>query len=243
MVVFVWVEGRDAAMPGSVVTALEVQKRDKTRVNVYLDDEFAFGLSLDEAAKLRKGQILDEAQIQALRAEDEVQRAVDSAARYLSYRPRSTHEVRKNLREKAFPDAVIEQAMIRLEKLGYLDDQAFARLWVRERNTFKPVSPKALRYELRQKGLADATIQDALAEVDADDVAFRAAASQAKRYRGKTRGELRDKLLPFLQRRGFSYASAKSAYSRLLESLEEEGDFFVEDVETSDDLRLPDSDD
>jgi regulatory protein len=230
-------------MPGGVITALEVQKRNKTRVNVYLDGEFAFGLPLDEAAKLRKGQHLDEAQIQALQSEDEVLRAVDSAARFLSYRPRSTHEVRQNLTQKGIPEPVIESAMVRLESLGYLDDEAFARLWVRERNTFKPVSPKALRYELRQKGLSDTLIQEVLADIDADDAAYRAAVSQARRFRGKTRREVRDKLLPFLQRRGFSYAIAKAAFTRLLEELDEEGAFFADDIIDSQDLTLPDSED
>ena len=48
-----------------IITALEVQKRDKERVNVYLDGEFAFGLPVIEAARLHTGQELSEDEIKA----------------------------------------------------------------------------------------------------------------------------------------------------------------------------------
>jgi regulatory protein len=230
-------------MPSGTITALEVQKRNKQRVNVYLDEEYAFALPLDEAAKLRKGQTLTEQDVEALQAQDDLQRAVDRAAGFLSYRPRSAHEVRQNLAQKGVDGVVIDQAMARLEALGYLDDAAFAAFWVRERNAFKPLSPRALRYELRQKGVPDAIIDEALADLVPDDAAYKAAESQARRLRGSTPRAFRDKLLPFLQRRGFTYGVAKTAIQRLIETLEAQGDYFADDEEAARDLILPDSDD
>ena len=137
-----------------VITALEVQKRNKERVNVYLDDEFAFGLSLMEAAVLKKGQTLSDEEIDQLKQEDAIVQAVDHAIRFLSYRPRSSQEVRQNLSKKKIPETVIESALERLENLGYLDDSAFVRFWVENRNSFKPMGARALSYELRQKGIS-----------------------------------------------------------------------------------------
>ena len=68
----------------SIITALEVQKRNKKRVNVYLDEEYVFSLSLDEAAKLRKGQILSDNEVAQLRDQDAVAYAVDSAQHVFS---------------------------------------------------------------------------------------------------------------------------------------------------------------
>lgn len=223
-------------MSGGVVTALEMQKRNKKRVNVYLDDEYAFSLPIDEAAKLHKGQRLDEAGIAALKGEDEVQRAVDSAARFLAVRPRSTHEVRQNLLQKDVPEPVIAVVMTRLEAMGYLDDVAFATFWAQQRNSFKPVSQRALRYELRQKGLPDTLIAQVLDGTDFDDAALRAAESQLRRLRGSTPRQFRDKLLTFLQRRGFSYSDAKAAIRKLTETLTEQGDFFANDAEDDGDV-------
>ncbi|MCC6614419.1 MAG: RecX family transcriptional regulator [Anaerolineae bacterium] len=228
-------------MPAGIVTALEVQKRNKQRVNVYLDDEYAFSLKLDEAARLYKGQHLTEAEVEALEAQDTLSRTIDTAARFLSYRPRSIQEVRENLTRKNTPPPLIEAAVQHLISLGYLDDRAFATFWVRERNTFKPLSLRALRHELRNKGIAATIIDEVLAQVDAEDAAYRAADGQMRRLRGTSRREFQDKLLGFLQRRGFGYREAKTAISRLLETLEvEEPDYFRDDAD--EDLSFPESD-
>ena len=57
--------------------------------NVYLDDEFAFGLPALEAAKLHVGQYLSDADVARLQELDAVQKAYDRAVQFLSYRPRS----------------------------------------------------------------------------------------------------------------------------------------------------------
>ena len=228
-------------MPAGIVTALEVQKRNKQRVNVYLDDDYAFSLKMDEAARLHKGQHLTEAEVEALETQDTLARAIDTAARFLSYRPRSIQEVRENLARKDTPPAVIEAAVGKLEALGYLSDLSFAAFWVRERNTFKPLSPRALRHELRQKGVADSIIDEVLAQIDADDAAYRAASSQTRRLRNLSRQEFENKLLQFLQRRGFGYRDAKTAIRRLIETLETEENDYFRDI-SEDDLSFPESD-
>ncbi|RMF79079.1 MAG: RecX family transcriptional regulator [Chloroflexi bacterium] len=219
-------------MSANIITALEVQKRNKERVNVFIDGEFAFGLSLIEAAKLRKGQILSEAEIEALQNADAVIQAVDRAVRFLSYRPRSIQEVRRNLAKKNMPDAVIDQTIERLINLGYVDDRAFARFWVENRQEFKPRSPKALRYELRQKGVAESDIAAVLHDFDSDDAAYRAAQSRVTRLRGSTRRVFRKKVGAFLARRGFAYGTAHAVVERLIEEIEtDEPDYFHEEVE------------
>jgi regulatory protein len=211
------------------VTALEIQKRNKERVNVYLDGAFAFSLDLMQAASLHKGQQLDEAAIATLRDADAVSRAVDRAARFLAYRPRSTEEVRRNLADKDTPEPVIAAAMTRLETLGYLDDRAFAAFWIDNRNTFKPLSPRALRYELRQKGVADTIIDEALADIDAADAAYRAAQGQLRKLHGTDRATFRHKLSAFLGRRGFPFDISREAIERLLEEIDlQDPDYFHE---------------
>ena len=218
----------------SIITALEVQKRNKKRVNVYLDEEYAFSLSLDEAAKLRKGQILSENEVSQLRDQDAVTYAVDSAARFLAVRPRSIHEVRQNLLQKENPPVVIDAALERLSALGYLDDRAFAEFWVRERNSFKPLSPRALRQELRQKGVPEEIVAEVLTDLDADEVAYRAAMSQSRRLRGSDQRTFGEKMYAFLQRRGFSYTTARTVVRQLTEELNAEDGFFAQDSADAD---------
>lgn len=218
-----------------VITALEVQKRNKERANVYLDGEYAFSLALMEAAKLHKGQVLADDEIIRLKDEDLVGRAVESAARFLGHRPRSVAEVKRNLTGKDFDPGVVEAAMTRLTALGYLDDMAFARYWIESRTQFKPLGETALRFELRQKGVDEDTIEAALAPVDDQSGAYRAAAPLLKRMRGSDRRTARQKLSTSLARRGFRFGDIRPALDRLFEETDEhDPGFFAADGETDD---------
>jgi regulatory protein len=201
------------------ITALETQKRNKKRVNVFVDGEYAFSLTLDDAARLHKGQQLSETDIERLQDQDAIGRAADLAAHFLGYRPRSVQEVRQHLSGKDIPPMVVEQAIERLTTLGYLNDRAFAEFWVQDRSQFKPASLKALRYELRQKGIADDVVSDVLSQQDEQDAAYRAAWTQAQRMRGKSQRDMREKVTAFLARRGFSYSMTREAVRRVEEEL------------------------
>ncbi len=214
------------------ITLLEVQTRNKSRVNVYLDGAYAFSISALEAAKLKSGQTLSEAQIAALKAQDEVEQAIDSAARFLAHRPRSTAEVRRNLADKSIPEPVIAQALERLEQLGVLDDVAFARFWVQARTTSKPMGMNALRYELRRKGLTDEIIAQALESLDDAQEAYKAAKAHAPKLRGLDRRTFRAKLTGSLQRRGFDYSVSRQAIDQLIAELDDTDEAFFASEDT-----------
>jgi regulatory protein len=218
-----------------VITALEIQKRNKERVNIYLDGEYAFSLTLMEAARLKKGQSFTEAELAALQDEDTVLRAVDSAARFLSYRPRSVAEVRRNLIDKEFAKPVAEAAIERLTTMGHLDDVAFTRFWVGSRGEFKPLSQRALRAELKKKGVPDSVVDEVLAEQDETELAYRAAQSQLRKLKGGALPDFKQKMLTFLQRRGFSYSTARTTLTRLIEELELRDEPFFVTTESDDD--------
>lgn len=215
-----------------VITALEIQKRNKERVNVYLDGEYSFSLNLMDATRLRKGQTLTDAEIALLQDDDAVVKAVESAVRFLAYRPRSVSEVRRNLSGKSIEEPVIDQALDRLKVMGYLDDEAFARFWVENRNAFKPLGPSALRFELRQKGVTDTIIENLLSDLDVSESAYKAASGQVRRLRGNSRQTFRTKIGSFLQRRGFQFDVSREVIDQLEEELAQD-DYFTE---SSDDV-------
>src|SRR5512147_1520926 len=148
------------------ITTIEVQKRTPSRVNIYLDGEFAFGLARIVAAWLRTGQELTEEKIEQLQAEDARERAFQQAMLFLSYRARSESEIRQNLHKHEIPGDVIEQTLERLRQAGLANDNQFARAWVENRNTFRPRSRRMIAIELRQKGLDDEAVTSALEDVN-----------------------------------------------------------------------------
>ena len=197
------------------VTALVIQKRNKQRVNVYLDGQFAFGLAAIEAAKLRKGQYLSDEEIARLKAIDEIETAYEQALHLLSFRPRSTEEIRRKLGERKYSQAAIEAAIERLEQGGLLDDEAFARFWVDNRAQFGPRSIRALRYEMRRKGVPEAIIRSALQGLDETEAAYQAARSLARRLTQADRQIFYKRVGDFLARRGFGFGIIREAVERL----------------------------
>ena len=203
-----------------VVTGMEVHQRDRKRVRLFLDDEHALDLPLMVAARLRKGQTLTAAEVAELSGAEELQRAFDRALRFLSYRPRSVEEVRRYLVRKRAPDPLRAAVIERLRERGYLDDMEFARSWIANRQRFKPMGQRALRFELRQKGVDDEILDELLADVDEETAAFRAAQSRRTRYRGYTRQAFRQKLSAMLRRRGFGEYAIREEVLRLQAELE-----------------------
>lgn len=196
------------------ITSLQQQKNNTERVSVFLDGEYAFGVTLDAALRLAKGQHLSDAEIDALRVGDDHDRAYQSALHFLGARPRSSSEVRRNLYEKGFGEDSIAAALARLAEHGYLNDEEFARYWQENRSHFRPRSAKAIRYELRQKGVDNEAIDAALADLDEDAAAWDAAAGKFQRLRSLPQEEFEQKLTAFLARRGFDYATARRAVQR-----------------------------
>lgn len=97
-------------------------------------------------------------------AVDDPATVLDAAARLLEVRPRSIEEVRRRLCEAGYRAELVAGAIDRLADLGILDDDAFARSWVESRDRARPRGERALRAELRRKGVAEAVIAAALGE-------------------------------------------------------------------------------
>jgi len=202
------------------ITALRYQQRDRDRVNVYIDGSYAFGLPSIVAARLRVGQAVTDAEIAELRQTDDTERAYGCALDFLSYRPRSEAEVRRALRTKGWSDETIEAVLARLVQAGLLNDAEFVRYWVENRAQFNPRGLRALRHELRSKGVADAVISDGLAELDEAQAARSVAEKAAPRLAHLPTPDFRRKLGAYLARRGFSYAVIEPLIEEMLAARE-----------------------
>ncbi len=213
------------------ITAIQAQKKDPQRVNIYLDGEFAFGLARITAAWLQVGQVLDEEKIAKLQAEDTRERAWGQALLFLSYRARSEQEIRQNLGKHAIPQAVIEETLARLRRDGFANDQQFASAWVENRNTFRPRGRRALALELRQKGLDNSAIESALEGVDDEALAYAAGQKKASKLEVQDWSVFRKKISEFLARRGFSYSVIAPTVRRLWNEIHTEGEDQIMDDE------------
>lgn len=201
------------------ITALTFQKRNPERVNVHLDGRFAFGLAAIQAASLRVGQFLSTPEVAQLQERDVEERAYERALNLLAYRPRSAAEISRRLRQADFPSPAVEGTLARLEKLGLVNDRAFARYWVENRQEFRPRGQRMLRWELRRKGVDDQIIDQVLAPLDETATASRLARRRASRLRHLDEVTFRRRLEAFLARRGFAYSIISHVVHEVWEEL------------------------
>lgn len=214
-----------------IITALVLQKRNQERVNVFVDEQFACAISLEQAMTLRKGMHLSEADLAEMRAGGELDLAYQRVLRYLAARPRSTGEIGAYLQRKGVDEAVATTILEKLRTRGYVDDEAFAQFWVENRNRFRPRGARALRHELRQKGVESEIIDETLAEQDEDASAWSAIASKASRWADLERKEFDQKVMGLLARRGFGYDVCRRISQRAWDHAHGESDYDEGDVE------------
>jgi regulatory protein len=201
------------------ITALILQKRNRHRVNVYLDGEYAFGLARIVAAWLEVGQELSDEKIAQLLAEDEREVAYQRALRLIQHRPRSESEIRQVLRRHAIPEASAEEAIERLKQSGLINDAEFAQAWVENRADLRPRSRRALAYELSRRGVDAQVIEQSLTTIDDDRMAYQAALRPARKYKELDWNDFRQKMYRYLAQRGFHYEASVQAITRVWQEI------------------------
>jgi regulatory protein len=225
------------AMPGAEtpramrVTGLHSQRRHAGRANLHVDGAFHCGVAWEVVHErgLRAGMEVDERVLEELRLDDERWKAKDAALTLLATRVRSRRELADRLRRKRFPQAAVDYALQEVQRLGLLDDRAFAEAWVRDRLRLRPRGSRALLAELARRGVDGEAARSAVAAVmreeGTDDAALCAAAAEKwlrsqQRQRPATAdpderrriGQRRERrLAAFLARRGFGTAAIRDA--------------------------------
>lgn len=213
------IEDSEASVSGTI-TAIKRQARNPERVNVFLDGEFAFAVTREQAldAGLTIGRTLASDEVGALRAGDLTRKAIESALRLLAVRPRAEKELRDRLRRKGYDPETIELALERVRGWGYLDDEEFARRWVANRAEHRPRGRRLLEQELRAKGVDRETIASTLDEAGLDETAAAIALAEksAERLRALDPVVARRRLTGQLARRGFSFEAIAAAVKAAL---------------------------
>jgi regulatory protein len=202
------------------VTKLEQQKKNPRRINVYLNGEFAFGISRTIAPWLEEGKEVSKQYINDLQNQDKIESGYQRALNYLSYRNRSEKEIRLNLQKHEISTEHIDLVLDKLRQNSLINDHQFAQEWVDNRSRFKPRGKRALSSELFQKGIEQSVIEDVLKDLDEKALAQKLAQNKLSRLRDLDQSAFQKKMYGYLSRRGFSYGICKDIISTLVEELE-----------------------
>ena len=136
--------------------------------------------------------------------------AMERAAQLLAQRPHAIAELRTKLLARGLEGGAVDRAIERLEDLRLLDDRAFATQWVEERSARKGLAPAALLSELRGKGVPREIAEEAVAELEVDEItqAKELAARLLRKVVSKPLEVQARRLQAMLLRRGFSTEAA-----------------------------------
>ncbi len=148
----------------------------------------------------------------------DLERARGAALRLLTLRPRTVAEMRERLAQR-FGSEAVEQTVTRLQADGLLNDADFAQQWRQSRERRKPRSRSMIERELKQRGVAEGVIEEALEDYDSSAAAHRAAARYAARQSGSGRTAFDRRVGAFLGRRGFDSSVIRQTLERLREEL------------------------
>lgn len=197
-----------------IITKIARQQRRQSRYSIYLDGKYRFSLGDLELSNsgLREGQELSEADVAQWKGASNFGKAYERALSFLSYRPRSTREMRDYLGKGEYEPSLVDQVIEQLQQTKLLDDTQFAHSWVESRQLLKPRSRHQLTMELRKKGLAKDVIDEALGELEPDQELAMLKTLINKKL---TRYPDQQKLLSYLSRQGFSYSLIRQALDEL----------------------------
>ncbi len=199
------------------ISAIQSQKKDQDRLNIFIDDKFAFGISRFIGHSLVVGQELGPKQIERLADADGREKAYQRALRFISYKPRTVFEVRKKLQKSEFEEIIIHSVLQELEDKNYVNDRDYAAEWIQTRSSSKPRSRRQLSFELRKKGISDDIIENEIIHAPDDlDSALKLGRKYLNRYRQLDEKEFQKKIFGVLARRAFPFEIINKTIEKLL---------------------------
>lgn len=199
-----------------IITKIETQK-NKSRVNIFVDDSFFCGLNKETAILfgLKENKEVNEEKLKSAIFESEVKSAFEKSLDYLGRRMYTKYELLDRLTKKGYEREVAEKAIEKLEDYHYVDDKLFAKQFAQSN---QKVSKRILKGKLIQKGVS-ADIIPEIIETRTAEEEYNLCLEQARKYlKSKTVSELKDiqKMQASLARKGFDYDTIKKVCKETL---------------------------
>ena len=194
------------------ITKIEIQKNNDERANLYLDEKFFSGISLELVVKehLKVGMEIDESKLSELILEDEKGKALAKSVKYIGSNLKTEKQLRDYLKKKDYNPTTIDYVIDKLKEYDYLNDENFAKAYILTYS--KKYGKLKLKSQLKMKGIKDSIIDSLLEDVQSDSIDL--VAKKYMKNKDLTYENLQ-KLMRFLYSRGYEFDDINSCVNRL----------------------------
>lgn len=204
----------------NVITKIEVQKRNKDRSNVYINNDYAFSLSNEIVYKegLKINEKIDIERIKAIAKEDNYIKCKTTALRIVEKSYKSEKELIDKLILKGYDKEAIDKTMKVLKEYNFINDENYVKMYVKDK--VKLVGKKKIKYDLAKKGIKDKIIDEEIYNIDSEEERNTAYNLAIKKYntiakRETDRFKLSQKLYRFLLSKGYGYDIVSSVVKEI----------------------------
>ena len=210
----------------ATITAIEFQKKNKDRVNLYLDGKYFMSLyaELIYRFKLEKGQEVHIEDLTEIIKKDDFEKAKNKALNSISRAEKSEKKLRDKLKDEFAPE-IIDMVVDFMKKYGLVDDERYADRIVNNDLNFKRLGKNRIKQNLYSKGITSRDIERKISDIDVE-IELENAVFLGQKKLEKLKNELpqkkRAKLYQHLVYKGFDYGTVNNALRKLLD---EEDDF------------------
>lgn len=204
------------------MTITAIEPRRKGLSALYIDGEFAMKLDTQTLLENRfdVGRDIDDEELHEIISLSNERRAKEKALWLISYRDHSKKELADKIRRTCDEDSA-QKAVDRLEELGLVNDEGFARRYAEQLIFSKHMSKRGVSYELSRKGIDKELAQEILEDIDVDENEEIKAVLE-KKYRNLDDEKTRRRAVAALQRLGYGWDSIRRAMDDYSDYIEED---------------------
>lgn len=190
-----------------IITDIKSQAKKVTRVSIFIDGKFAFGMDKGDCSYLglKTGMELTQDRYDYIVDNVVYTKAYQQADRFIGFKLRTEKEVRDKLKENEYSDSIIDRVISSMIKYKYIDDENYALMYARDCRKLKKWGPQRIKIELYKKGIEGSIADRAVESLDVDDTDEVIRGLLEKRIKN-TPIDLKEKQkhFAFLLRRGFN---------------------------------------
>lgn len=203
------------------ITLIEVQKRNKKRSNIFINEEYAFSLSNELVYKenLNINDIVDEEKLLIISKEDSFLKCKESALRIIEKSYKTEKEISEKLIGKGFLEDEINKTINFLQEYNFINNKQYASMYIKDR--IKTAGSKKIRYSLLNKGIEEEIIDELLEKVQVNEEFEGAIKLGRKKYeqikkKENNKYKIKNKLVTYLMGRGYNYSLIKDVINEII---------------------------